>query len=70
MNYSKYYNKFLIFDGSHCLHRNISQPNNWEMKTSTGTRTGGLLGTLRSIAKESNDYNYFPIVVFDSRTFS
>lgn len=65
MSYQQIYNRALIFDGSHALHRNLSVPNNWDMKTSTGIRTGGIFGVLRTIVKELKDYNYYPIVVFD-----
>ena len=65
MSYKQIYNRALIFDGSHALHRNLSVPNNWDMKTSTGIRTGGIFGVLRTIVKELKDYNYYPIVVFD-----
>lgn len=59
------FNRILIFDGSHCLHKNLCVPNNWEMMNSKGKRTGGIFGVLRSIQKELKEYNYFPIVVFD-----
>lgn len=51
--------------GSHALHRNLSVPNNWEMQTSTGIRTGGVFGVLRTLLKEISQYNYYPIFVFD-----
>ena len=59
------FNRLLIFDGSHCLHRNICEPHLWEMKNIKGERTGGIYGTLQTILKESSIYNYFPVVVFD-----
>ena len=59
------YNRLLIFDGSYCLHRNLSVPNNWNMITTSGKRTGGIFGVLRTIYKELKTYNYFPVVVFD-----
>lgn len=65
MEISNRFERTLIFDGSHALHRNLSIPNNWDMITSTGIRTGGVFGTLRTILKEIKTYNYFPIVVFD-----
>lgn len=65
MNYNTVFDRVLIYDGSHALHRALSVPNNWEMMTTTGIRTGGVFGTLRTIQKELNTYNYFPIVVFD-----
>lgn len=68
MIYKNCYNRLLIFDGSHLLHRNLNVENNYKMITTTGIKTGGVYGTLRSIIKELKTYNYFPIVVFD-RTF-
>ena len=59
------FNRLLIFDGSHALHRSLSEPHLWEMKNSSGQRTGGVYGTLQTILKESSTYNYFPVVVFD-----
>lgn len=59
------FNRVMIYDGSYLLHRNLSQPNQWEMINSKGKRTGGIYGVLRSIIKESKDYNFYPIVVFD-----
>ena len=65
MEYIQTFNRLLIFDGSHALHRALSVPNNWDMKTSKGIRTGGIYGVLRTIMKECKTYNYYPIVVFD-----
>lgn len=62
---NKLYQRLLIFDGSHCLHRSICEPHLWEMKNFNGQRTGGVYGTLQTIMKESNLFNYFPVVVFD-----
>ena len=59
------YNKLLLIDGSHALHRNIAQPNLWEMRNAEGTRTGGVFGTLNTLLKETSNYNYFPVVIFD-----
>lgn len=59
------YNKLLIIDLSHMLHRNISQPNLWEMRNADGDRTGGIYGTLNSLLKETSNYNYFPVAVCD-----
>ena len=60
------YNKLLLIDGSHALHRNIAQPNLWDMRNSEGYRTGGVFGTLNTILKETSKYNnYFPVVIFD-----
>ena len=59
------YNKLLIIDLSHMLHRSIAQPNLWEMRNAEGTRTGGIYGTLNSLLKETSNYNYFPVAVCD-----
>lgn len=64
------YNKLLIIDGSHALHRNICQPNLWEMRNSDGERTGGIYGTINTILKETSTFNYFPVVVFDGHLSS
>lgn len=59
------FNRLLIIDGSHMLHRSIEQINLWDMIDLNGRRTGGIFGTLNSILKETSKYNYFPVVVFD-----
>lgn len=59
------YNKLLIIDLSHMLHRNIAQPNLWEMRNASGDRTGGIYGTLNSLLKETSTFNYFPVAVCD-----
>lgn len=61
------YNRLLIFDGSHALHRSLCQMELWEMRNKEGQRTGGVYGVLNTILKESSTYNYFPIVVFDGK---
>jgi 5'-3' exonuclease len=61
----KIYERLLIFDGSHALHRSICEPHLWEMRNLEGHRTGGVYGTLQTISKECKQYNYFPVVVFD-----
>lgn len=59
------FNKTLLIDGSYFLHRMLAQPNQWDMCTLQGKRTGGIYGCIRSIFKEMQKYNYFPIAVFD-----
>lgn len=59
------YNKILLFDGSYCLHRSLSIPEKFNLRTSKGVGTGGVLGTLMTIQKEMKLFNYYPIVVFD-----
>ena len=59
------FNRLLIFDGSHALHRAICEPHLWEMRNTAGERTGGIYGVLQTIIKESSAYDYFPVVVFD-----
>lgn len=65
MNYPIMFNRVLLVDGSYFLHRSLSQPNQWEMQTLQGKKTGGIYGVIRGIFKEVQKYNYFPIVVFD-----
>ena len=65
MSIESKFNRLMIFDGAHCLHRNLAVPNNWNMTTSKGFRTGGIFGVLRTILKEASVYNYYPVVVFD-----
>ena len=65
MEDNKKFNRLLIFDGSHALHRNLSVLNNWNMQTTTGIRTGGVFGVLRTLLKEISQYNYYPVFVFD-----
>lgn len=59
------FNKTLLCDGSYFLHRMLSQPNQMALQTTTGKKTGGIFGTIKSLFKEMQKYNYFPIVVFD-----
>ena len=59
------FNRTLLVDGSYVLHRMLAQPNQWELQTTSGKRTGGIFGSVKSIFKEMQKYNYFPIVVFD-----
>lgn len=65
MNLELKYNRLLICDFSHALHRSIAQPNLWEMRDKYGRRTGGVYGSLNTLLKECSTYNYFPIAVFD-----
>lgn len=59
------YNRLLIIDGSHCLHRAMCQPELYAMQTSTGIKTGGVVGVIKTIIKEFRQFNYYPVVVFD-----
>lgn len=59
------FNRLLIFDGSHALHRAICEPHLWEMRNHNGDKTGGIYGVIQTIIKESATYNYYPVVVFD-----
>lgn len=65
MEVTPIYNRLLIFDGSHCLHRALCQPDLYNMINLKNKRTGGILGVLKTINKVLKTYNYFPIVVFD-----
>ena len=64
------YNKLLIFDLSHAIHRAIAQPNLWDMRNANGDRTGGIYGTLNTILKETSNYNYFPVAICDGHLSS
>ena len=60
------FNKLLIMDFSHALHRNISLTNLWEMRDNYGRRTGAVFGSLNTLLKECNKFSgYFPVAVFD-----
>lgn len=65
MNLDIVFNKTLLIDGSFVLHRMLAQPNQWDLQTTRGKKTGGIFGSIKSIFKEMQKYNYFPIVVFD-----
>lgn len=54
MKYKIKYNRILIVDGSHLLHRVLSIPYN-----------DGVDDFVRLLYKEIKDINYFPVVVFD-----
>lgn len=59
------FNRTLLLDGSYFLHRMLAQPNQFDLQTTRGKKTGGIFGTIKSVFKEMQKYNYFPIVVFD-----
>lgn len=65
MEINSLYERLMIVDGSHLLHRSICEPHLWEMKNSDGQRTGGIFGTLQSLQKETSLYQYYPVVVYD-----
>lgn len=55
-----------IIDGSFFLHRNLKQPNLWDLRNSELERTGGIMGFLNTLQKELKLLNnYFPIVCWD-----
>lgn len=57
--------KILIVDGSNLLHRQLSQPELWELSYN-GKRTGAVFGFFRSLLVSLNKYpEHYPIVVFD-----
>lgn len=59
-------NQVLLIDGSYLLHRQLRQPELFNLKNIKGEGTGGVFGFLRSFNKEINQYpKYFPVVVFD-----
>ena len=43
------FNKTLLVDGSYVLHRMLAQPNQWELQTTLGKKTGGIFGCIKSI---------------------
>ena len=62
------YNKLLIVDGSFLLHRNLHQPNLFELRDHTGRRSGGVFGFIRSLNAEIKKNGlYFPVVCWDSK---
>ena len=65
MEINSLYERLMIVDGSHLLHRSICEPHLWEMKNNDGQRTGGIFGTLQSLQKETSLYQYYPVVVYD-----
>lgn len=65
MDLSLKFNRLLIMDFSHALHRAIAQPKLWDMHALNKSRTGGIYGSLEILIKESSKYNYFPVAVFD-----
>lgn len=53
-------------DGSYFLHRNLKQPNLWDMRNSELERTGGIYGFLNTFQKELKLLgNRYPIVCWD-----
>ena len=60
-------NKVLIIDGSYMIHRALKVQELWDLKAkSTGLRTGGIFGFLRSLNYEFKGYDYYPVVTWDS----
>lgn len=58
--------RLAICDGSYFLHRNLKQPNLWEMRNSELERTGGIYGFLNTFQKELKLLgNRYPIVCWD-----
>lgn len=59
------YNKVLLIDGSNMIHRQLRQPNMWELSYN-GVRTGGVFGFMRSVQTVLSKYpDHYPVVVFD-----
>ena len=62
----KYLNKVMIIDGSYVLHRSLKSPGLQELQTSTGKKSGGVFGSLRTLQAEIKKFpGYFPIFCFD-----
>lgn len=66
---SRNFNKLLIIDGSYCLHRNLHMEDVANLTTSTGVKSGGIFGFLRSLNKmlKNSPSDYFPVICWDSR---
>ena len=66
MKFDKIFNKVLIIDGSYMIHRSLHIPEVFELKCSSGERTGGIFGFLRTLSSELRICgDYFPVVCFD-----
>lgn len=65
----KIFNKVMIIDGSYQLHRNLHVEEIANLRTSTGVKSGGVFGFLRSLnyAMKNCPSDYFPIICWDSR---
>lgn len=62
----KYLNKVMIIDGSYVLHRSLKSPGLQELQTSSGMKSGGVFGSLRTLQSEIKKFpGYFPIFCFD-----
>lgn len=63
------FNKLMIIDGSYQLHRNLHVEEIANLKTSTGVKSGGVFGFLRSLnyAMKHCPSDYFPVICWDSR---
>lgn len=62
----KVFNKLLVIDASYLLHRNMNVKNLWDLKSSDGTRTGGIMGFFRSL-NSMMDHEYYPVLCWDSK---
>lgn len=59
----------MIIDGSYQLHRNLHVEEIANLRTSTGIKSGGVFGFLRSLnyAMKNCPNDYFPVICWDSR---
>lgn len=67
MDFEARFNKVLIVDGSYLLNRALRIPNLFNLKSSNGQGTGGILQFLRSLQYEFKKTGmYFPVVCWDN----
>lgn len=58
--------RVLIVDGSYMLHRALKTPDLWELANSEGVRTGGVFGFLRMLGYSVKQFDYYPVLCWDS----
>lgn len=62
----QFLDKLLIIDGSYALHRSLAVKSLWELKTSTGVKTGGIFGVFRILLATMNKFpDYYPVFTWD-----
>lgn len=67
MEFETKFNKTLIIDGSYLLNRSLRIPNLFNLRSSNGQGTGGILQFLRSLQYEFKKTGmYFPVVCWDN----
>ena len=58
--------RVLIVDGSYMLHRALKTPDLWELTNKDGVRTGGVFGFLRMLGYSVKQFDYYPVLCWDS----